>query len=158
LVEDVSADERFNKAESIMGTGVHSLVAAPLLDSDGCPGFIVLKSRSQVRKFSPQDMEELVFLADAAAMRIRNIKLAEESAKRQALEKELARARQIQMALLPAELPNVPGFELHASNIPTRAVSGDLYQVSLRKDDRECVVLLADVAGKGMAAALLTAS
>jgi sigma-B regulation protein RsbU (phosphoserine phosphatase) len=103
-------------------------------------------------------MEELVFLADAAAMRIRNIKLAEDAAKRQALEKELALARQIQMALLPDQLPSVPGFELHASNIPTRAVSGDLYQFTLRNEDRECVVLLADVSGKGMAAALLTAS
>jgi sigma-B regulation protein RsbU (phosphoserine phosphatase) len=111
-----------------------------------------------VRRFSEQDMEELVFLAAAAAMRIRNIALADEAAKRQLLEKELALARQIQMALLPAELPAVPGFELRASNIPTRAVSGDLYQALLRREGRECVVLLADVSGKGMAAALLTAS
>jgi serine phosphatase RsbU (regulator of sigma subunit) len=158
LVEDASSDERFNKAQSIVNSGVHSLVAAPLLDSEGCPGLIVLNSRVQVRSFSEQDMEELVFLASAAAMRMRNIALAEEAAKRQALEKELALARQIQMALLPAELPAVPGFELHASNIPNRAVSGDLYQVALRREGLECVLLLADVAGKGMAASLLAAS
>jgi phosphoserine phosphatase RsbU/P len=158
LVEDTSADDRFNTAQSIVSSGVRSLVAAPLLDTEGCPGLIVLSSRINVRSFTEQDMEELVFLAAAAAMRIRNIALAEDAAKRKVLEKELALARQIQLALLPATLPAVPGFELHASNIPTRAVSGDLYQVQMRRDDSECVVLLADVAGKGMSAALLTAS
>jgi len=158
LVVDVSADERFNTAQSIMTSGVRSLVAAPLLDPSGCPGLIVLSSRIQVRSFTEEDMEELVSLAAAAAMRIRNIALAEEAAKKQALEKELSLARQIQMTLLPAELPAVPGFELRASNIPTRAVSGDLYQVQMRRDEKECVVLLADVSGKGMAASLLTAS
>lgn len=158
LVEDTSADDRFNTAQSILSSGVRSLVAAPFLDSEECPGLIVLSSRMNVRSFTEQDMEELVFLAAAAAMRLRNIALAEDAAKRKVLEKELALARQIQMALLPDELPVVPGFELHASNIPTRAVSGDLYQVLMRREERECVVLLADVAGKGVSAALLTAS
>jgi sigma-B regulation protein RsbU (phosphoserine phosphatase) len=158
LVVDASADVRFNTAESIMGSGVRSIVAAPLLGAEGCPGLIVLNSRLSVRRFSENDMEELVSLAAAAAMRIRNIALAEDAAKRALLEKELALARQIQMTLLPAELPTVPGFELQASNIPKRAVSGDLYQVQMRREDRECVVLMADVSGKGMAASLLTAS
>ena len=158
LVVDASADERFKTAQSIIGSGIRSLVAAPLLDSEGCPGLIVLNSRIHVRRFSENDMEELVSLAAAAAMRIRNIALAEDAAKRALLEKELALARQIQLTLLPAALPEVPGFELQASNIPTRAVSGDLYQVQMRRDDSECVVLLADVSGKGMAASLLTAS
>src|SRR5688572_18974054 len=158
LVEDISADDRFNQAQSIMSSGVRSLVAAPLLDGEGCHGLIVLSSRVNVRSFTEQDMEELVFLASAAAMRIRNIALAEDAAKRKVMEKELALARQIQMALLTAELPAVPGFELHASNISTRAVSGDFYQVVMRLDGRECVLFLADVAGKGISAALLTAS
>ena len=158
LVEDTMADERFKASESILLSGVRSLVAAPLLDGEGCSGLIVLSSRASVRSFSESDLEELVFLAAAAAMRMRNIALAEEAAKRRVLEKELALARQIQMALLPAELPDVAGVELHASNIPTRAVSGDLYQVVVRRAGRECVVLLADVSGKGVAASLLTAS
>lgn len=158
LVVDAGSDERFAAAQSIVSSGVRSLVAAPLLDSEGCPGLIALNSRAHVRRFSEEDLEELTFLASAAAMRIRNLALAEESAQRRVLEKELSLARQIQMALLPATLPDVDGFELHASNIPTRAVSGDLYQVQLRREGRECVLLLADVAGKGVSAALLTAS
>lgn len=103
-------------------------------------------------------MEELVSLAHAAALRIRHLTLAEEVAQRRLLEKELALARQIQMGLLPETLPEVPGFELVAFNEPSRTVSGDFYQVLLRRENRECMLLLADVSGKGMAASLLTAS
>jgi serine phosphatase RsbU (regulator of sigma subunit) len=158
LVVDASADDRFAAAQSLLSSGVRSLVAAPLPSAEGCIGLIVLNSRANVRRFTEQDMEELTFLASAASLRARNIALAEEAAARRVLEKELALARQIQIALLPAELPRFAGFELLASNIPTRAVSGDLYQVQLRRDGSECVLLLADVSGKGMSASLLTAS
>jgi phosphoserine phosphatase RsbU/P len=158
LVHDASSDERFSASESILSSGVRSLAAAPLLDSEGCPGMIVLSSRVHMRSFSEEDLEELVSLASATALRMRNIALAEESAQRKVLEKELSLARQIQVALLPESLPRFDGFEILASNFPTRAVSGDLYQVQSRRGGRECVILLADVAGKGMSAALLTAS
>ncbi|HLA79974.1 MAG TPA: SpoIIE family protein phosphatase [Vicinamibacteria bacterium] len=158
LVVDVGADERFSAAQSMLSSGARSVVAAPLFDPDGCRGLIVLNSRAHLRSFSEEDMEELVSLAAAAAMRIRNLALVEEASQRKVLEKELSLARQIQMTLLPAELPKIEGFELSASNIPNRAVSGDLYQVQTRREGTECVLLLADVSGKGMAAALLTAS
>jgi sigma-B regulation protein RsbU (phosphoserine phosphatase) len=103
-------------------------------------------------------MELLVSLASVAAMRIRNVSLAQEAAERRLLQKELDLARQIQVALLPSSLPEVAGYELRAGNIPSRGVSGDFYKVVSRTDDRECVVMLADVSGKGMAASLLTAS
>ncbi len=158
LVTDASLDDRFAGSESIVSSGLRSLLAAPLLGPDGCPGMIALGSRAQLRTFSEDDMEELVSLAAAAALRIRNLGLAEEAAERRVFEKELALARQIQVALLPDELPVLPGFELYASSHPTRAVSGDLYQVQLRAEGRECVLLVADVSGKGIAASLLTAS
>ncbi len=158
LVEDVGADLRFSGAESMLSSGVRSVVAAPLFDPEGCRGLIVLNSRAHLRRFSEEDMEELVSLAAAATMRIRNLGLVEEAAQRQVLEKELSLARQIQMTLLPAELPRVEGFELGASNVPNRAVSGDLYLAQTRREGSECILLLADVSGKGMAAALLTAS
>lgn len=158
LVTDARSDQRFAAAESIVASGVHSLVAAPLQDAEKCLGMLVLSSRALVRSFDEGDLEELVFLASAAALRLRNLALAEEAAQRRLLEKELELARRIQVALLPEHLPVLPDFELCAFNVPTRRVSGDLYVVQTRKDDSECVVMLADVAGKGMSAALLTAS
>ena len=158
LVFDVHADERFAAALSMRISGIRSLVAAPLLDPEGTLGLIVLESRAGVRQFSEEDLELLVSLASVAALHIRNLALALEAAERRRLEEELALARRIQMALLPNRLPDVPGWELYGGNIPSRGVSGDYYEVVERDGGREVVLMVADVAGKGMAASLLTVS
>jgi serine phosphatase RsbU (regulator of sigma subunit) len=158
LVMDASKDERFAGSESLVSAGVRSIIAAPLLDPEGCPGMIALNSRIHVRRFSEDDVELLATLASVAAMRIKNLALAEEAAQRRALEKELALARRIQVSLLPDSLPTIPGYELHASNTASRAVSGDFYQIQERANGGECALMVADVSGKGMAASLLMAS
>ncbi len=160
LVFDVASDERFAAAHSILASGIRSLIAAPLLDDKGAVGMIVLSSRAGVRQFSEGDMELLVSLASVAALRIRNVALLEEAAERRRLEQELALGRRIQVAVLPDTLPEVPGYALHASNIASRGVSGDYYQILERSTERggECVLMVADVSGKGIAASLLTVS
>jgi serine phosphatase RsbU (regulator of sigma subunit) len=158
LVFDVQADERFATAQSMLLSGIRSLVAAPLLDPDGTLGLIVLESRAGVRQFSEEDLELLVSLASVAGLHLRNLALALEAAERRRLQEELALARRIQVALLPDRLPEVPGWELYGGNIPSRGVSGDYYEVVRRCDGRECVLMIADVSGKGMAASLLTIS
>ncbi len=158
LVLDVQTDERFAGARSILSSGIQSLVAAPLLDPEGTLGMIALSSRAHLRRFDEADMELLVSLASVAAMHLRNISLAAEAAERQRLEEELKLARQIQVALLPSELPDVAGYTLLGGNMPSRGVSGDLYEVFQRNDGSESFFLVADVSGKGIAAAFLTAS
>lgn len=158
LVLDAQTDERFNEAVSLLDAGVRSLVAAPLLDPDGALGLIVLGSRLTVRQFEEEDMELLASLASVAAMRIRNVHLAEEAAERRRLEQEVALAREIQVGLLPDSLPEVAGWDIVAGNIPSRGVSGDFFKVELRHDESEIVLMLSDVSGKGIGASLLTAS
>jgi phosphoserine phosphatase RsbU/P len=158
LVLDVLSDDRFASAQSMLLSGIRSLVAAPLLDTEGTLGMIVLESRVQARQFTEEDLELLVSLASVAALHIRNLALALEAAERRRFEEELALARRIQEALLPSRLPEVAGWELHGGNIPSRGVSGDYYEVVERLDGREVVLMVADVSGKGMAASLLTIS
>lgn len=158
LVLDVESDERFASAQSILFSGIQSLVAAPLLDAEGPLGMIALSSRVGVRKFAEEDMELLVSLASVAALCLRNVALAAEAAERHRLEQELVLGRRIQKALLPEQLPEVEGFELFAHNIPSRGVSGDYYVIVERDEGRECVLMVADVSGKGIAASILTAS
>lgn len=158
LVLDAQTDERFAAAESILSSGVRSLMAAPLLDSAGILGMIVLSSRIHVRRFAEQDLELLAALGSVAALRIRNLSLAEEGVRRRTLEKEMALAREIQLTLLPEHLPEIPGYSLIASNDASRAVSGDFYEFQGRDEGDEQVIVIADVAGKGMAASLLAAS
>ncbi|MFY9823291.1 MAG: SpoIIE family protein phosphatase [Thermoanaerobaculia bacterium] len=158
LVLDALTDVRFAEAPSILFSGVRSLIAAPLLGPEGTMGMIVLESRLQVRQFAEEDLELLVSLAAVAALHLRNLKLVLEAEERRRLEEELALARRIQVALLPSQLPSVAGWELYGANFPSRVVSGDYYEVVPRADDRELVLMIADVSGKGMAASLLTAS
>ncbi|HSK11046.1 MAG TPA: SpoIIE family protein phosphatase [Vicinamibacterales bacterium] len=69
-------------------------------------------------------------------------------------EREQAEARDIQRGLLPPALPQVPGWDLAAACIPAAAVGGDLYDV-FPIDPHTVAFMVADVAGKGVPAALL---
>ncbi len=157
LILDARSDERFNQAQSLMLSGLRTILAAPLLDDDRALGMIVLGSTRGVRAYEESDMELLVSLASVAAMRIANVRLAEEAAERKRMEQELALGRRIQVALIPDSLPEIDGWEFHAENVACRGVSGDFYNM-IRRDDGSFVVMIADVSGKGIAAALLTAS
>lgn len=157
LVHDVRIDDRFAGAKSLLDAGIRSVVAAPLADPKGVLGMIALSSAAAVRVFSADDMQLLSSLASVAALRIRNLALAEEAAERRRLQEEVRLARQIQVALIPDSLPVVPGYEIYGGNQPSQGVSGDYYEVIERLDGRECVLFIADVSGKGIAASLLTA-
>jgi sigma-B regulation protein RsbU (phosphoserine phosphatase) len=72
-------------------------------------------------------------------------------------EQELERAREIQSSLLPKEIPQLAGFEVAGAWQPALTVSGDYYDV-LRLDGHRLGTCIADVAGKGVSAALLMAN
>lgn len=155
LVMDAALDERLAGSESIIMSGVRSVVAAPLSDGDGALGLIVLSSRAGVRQFTQHDLDLLVSLASAAALRVRNVALAEEAAERRVLERELAIAHDMQMSMLPKPMPDRPGVSVAATLKPARSVGGDLYDYWVA-DDRLWFIV-ADVAGHGVGAALYMA-
>jgi sigma-B regulation protein RsbU (phosphoserine phosphatase) len=155
LVTDASVDARFAAAESIVVSGVRSLIAAPLLDSEGCLGMIALAAKGRVRTFSEEDMELLAALASAAALRIRNLALGEETAQRRLLDRELELAHDIQMAMLPRAFPDRPEVDVAALLRPARSVGGDLYDVVA--EGGRVWLLVGDVSGKGVGAALFMA-
>jgi serine phosphatase RsbU (regulator of sigma subunit) len=155
LVSDIAVDERFSGAHSIIGSGIRSILAAPISDAAGCIGMVAIYSRASVRRFGEEDMELLVSLASAAALRIRNVALAEEAAARRVQDYELALAHEIQMGMLPRHTAERPEVEMGAALIPARAVGGDLYDFLIIGDRLWFIV--ADAAGKGVSAALFMA-
>jgi hypothetical protein len=72
-------------------------------------------------------------------------------------EKELHIARSIQERLLPPPQLDGPGYTITARNLPAQIVAGDFYDF-VRLDDGSIVIVVADVAGKGMGASLIMAS
>jgi sigma-B regulation protein RsbU (phosphoserine phosphatase) len=73
-----------------------------------------------------------------------------------ALSRELELARDIQQSLLPRDMPNLPGLRIRGTYLPMTAVAGDFYDVVLRPDGRT-VIIVADVSGHGVPAALVAA-
>ncbi len=71
-----------------------------------------------------------------------------------AIQKELETARQIQLSILPTYIPKSPGLDIAARYIPMTAVAGDFYDF-IFVDDKHIGILVADVSGHGMPAALI---
>jgi sigma-B regulation protein RsbU (phosphoserine phosphatase) len=118
-------------------------------------GMVALGSRVGVKQFSQEDLDMLVSIASVAALRVRNVALAEEAAARKVLERELALAHDMQMSMLPRRMPSRASIDLAARLTPARSVGGDLYDFV--EDGDNLWFIVADVSGKGVAAALVTA-
>ena len=100
-------------------------------------------------------MRILQALCDHVAIAIHNAcRLKSERAERAAVDREAQEARLMQQALLPKSSPYIPGFVVSGLSVPARAVGGDWYDFIPFADGRWGLVL-ADVSGKGTAAALL---
>lgn len=83
----------------------------------------------------------------------------EEEVRRQRLEEEMRIGREIQLSLIPSQCPTVPGWEFAAAYEPAREVGGDFYDfVSMPDKPGELQIVIADVTGKGVPAALFMAS
>jgi len=86
-----------------------------------------------------------------------NLKAAQEQIiQKEIMERELGRAREIQQSMLPRALPRLEGFDLGALMIPARAIGGDLYDI-IRLDEDTLGIVIGDVSGKGVPAALFMA-
>jgi serine phosphatase RsbU (regulator of sigma subunit) len=81
-------------------------------------------------------------------------RLVREVARRERIEREIQIARQIQVNMLPAELPHVEGYEIAGESYPAQEVAGDYYDAVLLEGGGMALVV-ADVSGKGVAAAML---
>ncbi len=101
------------------------------------------------------DLEPLGFAVFLAALgRVVVIRTLEREERLMALDKELAVARQIQEAILPRCIPQLPSLSIAARYVPMTAVAGDFYDF-LCIDDRRMGILVADVSGHGVPAALI---
>jgi serine phosphatase RsbU (regulator of sigma subunit) len=154
LVRDLTQDEAFRMQHSISEQQIQTMMAVPLQTESRVIGLIYVDSRSFVRAFTPDDLNLLTVLANVAAIRIERERLAEMERREQRRTVDLEQAAEIQRTILPRGCPRVAGVDLAGHNAPCRTVGGDYYDFIPYPDGRVAVVL-GDVAGKGMSAALL---
>jgi len=131
-----------------------SEVAIPLCVGDRLVG-VFTASHTELDAFTRPMLRILQALCDHVAIAIHNaLRFEEERSERAAMDRDAQEARAIQQALLPKSSPYIPGFAISGLSVPARAVGGDWYDFIPFPDGRWGIVL-ADVSGKGTAAALL---
>jgi serine phosphatase RsbU (regulator of sigma subunit) len=157
LLMDTASSSAVSLSESIRLSGIKSVLAAPLENGGEVVGLIYVDCRMGHRSFEEADLRLLTSLANVAAAKIQNARLMEDVAVKRQMDREFALAQQIQQGMLPEEPPEVPGYELYGSNVPSRQVSGDYFDFKLRSDSK-VYAAIADVCGKGIGPALLMAS
>ncbi|HZT98462.1 MAG TPA: SpoIIE family protein phosphatase [Ktedonobacteraceae bacterium] len=133
----------------------------PLVSQGELVGLLNLGPRLSEQDYSTDDRGLLNTLAVQAAPAVRVAQLVREqraqARERERIEQELRVARLIQQTLLPKELPALPGWQLNAHYQPAREVGGDFYDFLTFEDGRLGIVI-GDVTGKGVPAALVMAT
>jgi len=157
MISDAQVDAAFREQRSIVTQRVRSIMAVPLQTGDRVIGLIYVDTGALIRPFTQEDLDLLTVMANVAAIRIEHARLAQVEQSEKLMESEFNQASDIQRNLLPTEIPTCPGYELAGSNLPCRAVGGDYYDFLPYTDGRMGLVV-GDVSGKGLPAALMMSS
>ena len=146
-------DERLNTLRS---HGVNSAFIAPLIYAGHNLGVLALARSGKSEPFGPEHYNTFKALAEQSAFSLFDAHLHREATEKQQIEKDLGIANEVQRILLPSEPPVIEGYDVAGTNLPARYVSGDYFDFIPLDADR-CGVVIADVSGKGIPAALLMA-
>jgi len=136
--------------------GATSVMVAPLLYAKQNMGVLALANSRMGAPFSQNDFVVFKSITEQSALALYNAIIYSEANEKKRLDHDLEIARDIQRILLPAEAPNVNGFEISGINVPARQVSGDYFDY-IKVDDERLGVAIADVSGKGVQASLIMA-
>jgi serine phosphatase RsbU (regulator of sigma subunit) len=115
------------------------------------------ETRKGVTKFNELDKMLLDAIARQVQASIENEYLNSQAIEKEKMEKELSVAASIQQRILPEALPKIEGYDLAGKNIPSREVGGDYYDC-VDLGNGKYALIIADVAGKGIGAALLVST
>jgi serine phosphatase RsbU (regulator of sigma subunit) len=141
---------------------VRPVLCAPLWFSGGAPeaerlaGCVTLEAGAGEAPFGPEDVLLATAVANLASSRLESLRLRRDAAEKRGLEEDLRGAARIQASLLPEEAPSLAGWELAGSSRLCSAVGADYYDFVV--EESGLLLALGDVAGKGLAAALLMAT
>ncbi len=157
LSADAANDTRFDMSQSIADFRIRSMMCAPMVNSeDKALGVIQVDTTDQRQRFTEDDLDVLVGVANQAAFALENAQLHEIALKQQSIENELKLAHKVQQGLLPSAPPRIEGYHFFDYYLPANQVGGDFYDY-IRLSGGRIGVVLADVSGKGISAALLMA-
>jgi serine phosphatase RsbU (regulator of sigma subunit) len=133
-------------------------MVAPLCSAEGKPfGVIQLDTQDRSKKFTQDDLKLLMGVANYAAVALENVQLHRTLLTQERHRRDLEVAREVQRSFLPNKPPELAGYQFFSFYESALEIGGDYYDFIPLAGGRQIAIMLGDVAGKGVAAALLMA-
>ena len=150
----------FNDGTDCIFPDCSAFVAVPIQGNSTMIGVLAAADRETrdggIGEFEPNELRLLSLFASQVAIALENARLHKEALEKQAMERELELAATIQTSILPKKIPSTAELEIATLSRPARQVGGDYHAFFER--DGIVSILVADVAGKSIGAALLVSA
>ncbi len=157
LIPNAYADSRFNREfDRLTGYRTRSILCVPLKIKERVIGVSQVINKLDGSDFTEEDRETLSLLCANAAVAVENARLHQKILHNQQIEQDMAFAKSVQSSFLPDAMPRLEGFRFCAHYQPAREIGGDFYDF-IPIDEERMGVLIGDVSGKGVPAALFMA-
>jgi serine phosphatase RsbU (regulator of sigma subunit) len=157
LFQDTATDQEFNTAESIMSLNLRSIICVPLRGKMGALGILYIDSDRPKQQYTHEHMLLSTAVGNSAGLALENAKMHKDILDRQRINQEIEYAGIIQEGFLVKTWPTADArFEVFGETRPAKVVGGDFYDFVQPAHDR-IGLLIADVSGKGVPAALAMA-
>ncbi|HTG01296.1 MAG TPA: GAF domain-containing SpoIIE family protein phosphatase [Nitrospirota bacterium] len=157
LLEDAYTHPKFYRGhDEATGYRTKSMITVPLKVKERITGVAQVINRLDNGVFDQDDLELFIALCSLAAIAIENAKMHKSLMERQRLVKDMEFARTVQESFLPQKPPDVTSYKFSAHYTPAQEVGGDFYDF-IHLDKRRIGIVIGDVSGKGVPAALYMA-
>lgn len=154
LLSDIEIDElnlSEQDVEAIRKANIY--LAVPIYLKDKLVGALNFSKKPSGKEYSEEDLDLLKTIASQTAISFESARLQLEEVDKQKIDEELGIARKIQESLLPDRAIEIEGLDLTGSSSPAKTIGGDFYDL-IKISDKKLLVIVADVSGKGIPAAL----
>lgn len=152
ILNDVTKDDRYIPGRK----ETKSEITSPILRDGKTIGALNVES-DKLDAFDPADIEVLNFFAEASAISIEKALLHYQILEKKKIEEQLNLAKDVQLGLLPSAEPEIPGYSFASVCIPTYEIGGDYFDY-IPLDENRIAIVIADVSGDGVPAALIMAA
>jgi len=156
LINNLKSDSRFKFSDET-NLPVKTLLSVPLSLKGKMIGLLTLFNKKSESGFSADDQRLLSIIAAQSAHVLEHARLLQKEQQLLRLEEEYRMAKEIQLNILPKQIPSINGYDIFALNIPAREVGGDYYDFIKLTGDK-IAFCLGDITGKGLPAAMLMAN
>jgi predicted ATPase/serine phosphatase RsbU (regulator of sigma subunit) len=157
VLSDARRDRDFGVDPVIQRTQARSVLCAPILHKGELSGLIYLENNLTSGAFTPDRLEVLRLLSSQIAVSLENARYHERTLEWERLQRDLDAARTIQLSLLPQKMPDSENYLVAVRSSACYEVGGDYVDV-LPLSSGEWIMVIADVAGKGLASAMIASS